>query len=230
MVAGLMLLMQLVDLFWLLGPDLLTQGHGHAPLQLHWMDLAARPGAGGAVARSCSRGRLGPVRSCPWASPPSSPGRRVPAGPRRSQRHERSARESRGPVREGGRQREVLLLVRGRHPRGDGGARPSPPSRSTTCWLGAGDRGPGPRRPTWRSRTPPPSSPRRPRLQVRPEIDLAAFRAQEAAILTTYAWVDKEHGIVRIPVEDAMRLVAERGLPVVSAPRPARARAGGATP
>jgi len=47
MVAGLMLVMQLVDLFWLLGPDLLTQGHGHAPLQLHWMDLAAVLGLGG---------------------------------------------------------------------------------------------------------------------------------------------------------------------------------------
>jgi hypothetical protein len=57
-----------------------------------------------------------------------------------------------------------------------------------------------------------------PRLQVRPEIDLAAFRAQEAAILASYAWVDKEHGIVRIPVEDAMRLVAEQGLPAFPVP------------
>jgi hypothetical protein len=46
-VAGLMLVMQLVDLYWLIGPDLLTQGHGHAPLQLHWMDLAAALGMGG---------------------------------------------------------------------------------------------------------------------------------------------------------------------------------------
>jgi hypothetical protein len=53
-----------------------------------------------------------------------------------------------------------------------------------------------------------------PRLQVRPEIELAAFRAQEDAILSSYAWVDKEQGIVRIPVEEAMRLVVERGMPV----------------
>jgi hypothetical protein len=46
-VAGLMLLMQLVDLYWLIGPDLLTQGHGHAPLRFHWMDLAATLGIGG---------------------------------------------------------------------------------------------------------------------------------------------------------------------------------------
>jgi hypothetical protein len=46
-VAGLMLVMQLLDLFWLLGPDLLTHGHGHAPLQVSWMDLAAVLGLGG---------------------------------------------------------------------------------------------------------------------------------------------------------------------------------------
>jgi hypothetical protein len=46
-VAGLMLVMQLLDLYWLIGPDLLTQGHGHAPLRLHWMDLAATLGVGG---------------------------------------------------------------------------------------------------------------------------------------------------------------------------------------
>jgi hypothetical protein len=52
-----------------------------------------------------------------------------------------------------------------------------------------------------------------PRLQVRPENDLEAFRAREDAILTTYAWVDKEHGVVRIPIQEAMRIVAERGMP-----------------
>ena len=46
-VAGLMLIMQLVDLFWLLVPDLLTHGHGHAPLQVSWMDAAAVLGLGG---------------------------------------------------------------------------------------------------------------------------------------------------------------------------------------
>ncbi|MCG6920695.1 MAG: hypothetical protein LJF15_06395 [Acidobacteria bacterium] len=46
-VAGLMLVMQLVDLYWLIGPDLLTQGRGHAPLRFHWMDLASALGFGG---------------------------------------------------------------------------------------------------------------------------------------------------------------------------------------
>jgi hypothetical protein len=57
-----------------------------------------------------------------------------------------------------------------------------------------------------------------PRLQVVPEQDLAAFRAQEDAILGSYAWVEKDRGIVRIPVEEAMRIVAERGLPAFPAP------------
>jgi hypothetical protein len=46
-VASLMLLMQLVDLFWLIGPDLVSHGHGHVPLRVHWMDLAAVLGLGG---------------------------------------------------------------------------------------------------------------------------------------------------------------------------------------
>jgi hypothetical protein len=47
LVAGLMLFMQLVDLFWLLGPDLASHGHGVVPFHLHWMDVAAALGLGG---------------------------------------------------------------------------------------------------------------------------------------------------------------------------------------
>jgi hypothetical protein len=46
-VAALMLLMQLVDLFWLIGPDLASHGHGPVPLRVHWMDAAAVFGLGG---------------------------------------------------------------------------------------------------------------------------------------------------------------------------------------
>jgi hypothetical protein len=47
-VAWLMLLMQLVDLYWLIGPDL-QGGHGPAapPLHLSWMDVVAVAGIGG---------------------------------------------------------------------------------------------------------------------------------------------------------------------------------------
>jgi hypothetical protein len=46
-VAALMLVMQLVDLFWLVGPDLAGHGHGGVPLRVHWMDFAAALGLGG---------------------------------------------------------------------------------------------------------------------------------------------------------------------------------------
>lgn len=67
-----------------------------------------------------------------------------------------------------------------------------------------------------------------PRLQVAPSADLAAFRAQEDALLTGYAWVDKEQGIVRIPVEEAMHIVVEQGLPSFPAPPPSPATGAGA--
>jgi hypothetical protein len=49
--------------------------------------------------------------------------------------------------------------------------------------------------------------------------DLAALRAEEDAALHSYGWVDKGRGVARIPVEEAMRLLAERGLPR-TAPEP----------
>lgn len=52
-----------------------------------------------------------------------------------------------------------------------------------------------------------------PRLQISPHSDLAKMRAEEDKKLTTYGWVDKEKQSVRIPIERAMELVAQRGLP-----------------
>lgn len=61
-----------------------------------------------------------------------------------------------------------------------------------------------------------------PLLQTAPAKDLAEFRAQEDQVLASYGWVDKEQKVARIPIEEAMRLVAERGLPVpVVSPTPA---------
>lgn len=55
--------------------------------------------------------------------------------------------------------------------------------------------------------------PPEPRLQTDPRQDLRDMRAREEVFLTTYGWVDKNAGIVRIPIEEAMRLAVERGFP-----------------
>jgi len=39
------------------------------------------------------------------------------------------------------------------------------------------------------------------------------FVEQESKQLNTYGWVDSKSGVVRIPVDQAMKLLAERGLP-----------------
>jgi hypothetical protein len=55
--------------------------------------------------------------------------------------------------------------------------------------------------------------PPEPRLQINPKQDLADLRTAEETTLTTYGWVDRNAGVVRIPIEQAMKLVIERGLP-----------------
>jgi hypothetical protein len=58
-----------------------------------------------------------------------------------------------------------------------------------------------------------------PRLQTVPAQDLDAARAEEERTLTTYGWVDEHAGTVRIPIAEAMRLLAERGeAPLPKAP------------
>ena len=53
-----------------------------------------------------------------------------------------------------------------------------------------------------------------PRLQISSRLDLAQFHAREDEELTNYGWVDRSNGIVRIPIERAMDVVLQRGLPV----------------
>jgi hypothetical protein len=53
-----------------------------------------------------------------------------------------------------------------------------------------------------------------------PVSDLAAMREAEQRALTTYGWVDPQKGIVRIPIDEAMKLTLQRGLPVQSAQAP----------
>jgi hypothetical protein len=53
-----------------------------------------------------------------------------------------------------------------------------------------------------------------PNLQIAPQQDLESYQATQSAKLEGYGWVDEETGVVRIPIERAMELLAERGLPV----------------
>jgi hypothetical protein len=56
--------------------------------------------------------------------------------------------------------------------------------------------------------------PPEPRLQTNPRGDLQLLRAHEDEWLTSYGWIDKQAGVVRIPIEEAIRITAQRGLPV----------------
>lgn len=71
-----------------------------------------------------------------------------------------------------------------------------------------------------------------PRLQANPPLDLKEYNDKMDTARNTYGWVDKSKGIAHIPVDTALEIVAERGLPHgkknhVSQPLPAAAPAGG---
>lgn len=66
-----------------------------------------------------------------------------------------------------------------------------------------------------------PRLPPEPRLQQFPREDIMRFRLGEEAALQNYGWVDKDAGTVRIPIQDAMRLVLERNVLQSRPQRPA---------
>ena len=57
-----------------------------------------------------------------------------------------------------------------------------------------------------------------PRLQVSPPAELEAFRAREDAELDTIGWINQSNRIVHIPITQAMDLLLQKGLPIVSNP------------
>jgi hypothetical protein len=57
----------------------------------------------------------------------------------------------------------------------------------------------------------------KPRLQVIGAVDLAKLRIAEEADLNSYGWIDRNSGVVRIPIERAVQLLLQRGLPDVGA-------------
>jgi hypothetical protein len=73
---------------------------------------------------------------------------------------------------------------------------------------------------------PPPSplapgvrAPPEPRLQGAPGSvgspaeDIRRFREQEDQALNSYGWIDQQSGIIRIPIEQAKKLIEQKGLP-----------------
>jgi hypothetical protein len=49
-----------------------------------------------------------------------------------------------------------------------------------------------------------------PRLQVAPTRELNELLVRKRQILHSYGWIDREAGIVRIPIEQAMQLLVKR--------------------
>ena len=56
-----------------------------------------------------------------------------------------------------------------------------------------------------------------PRLSVEPGEDLKTLRSEEDALLKSYGWIDRDKGVVHIPIDRAIEILAERGLPVRAA-------------
>ncbi|MBS0531370.1 MAG: hypothetical protein JSS22_18570 [Proteobacteria bacterium] len=52
-----------------------------------------------------------------------------------------------------------------------------------------------------------------PRLELTPRENLQRFRQSEKQLTETYGWSDREHGLVRIPVAQAMKILLNKGLP-----------------
>ncbi|MBX7158555.1 MAG: hypothetical protein K1X66_09245 [Verrucomicrobiae bacterium] len=53
-----------------------------------------------------------------------------------------------------------------------------------------------------------------PRLQVFPKQDMQKFLEKERIELNGYGWVDREKGIVQIPIEQSMKWIVDQGLPI----------------
>lgn len=72
-------------------------------------------------------------------------------------------------------------------------------------------------------------APPQPRLQVNAARHLQEFRSAEEERLGSYGWMDRPTGMVHIPIERAMDLIARRGVGALTA-APAAVPATAATP
>ena len=56
-----------------------------------------------------------------------------------------------------------------------------------------------------------------PRLDPNQAKSLAELRADERRLLTSYEWLDEQQGLARIPIDRAIEIIAEQGLPETGA-------------
>ena len=62
--------------------------------------------------------------------------------------------------------------------------------------------------------------PPEPRLESGPGQTAAFVRAREDPVLNSYGWVDQKNGVARIPIDRAMQIIAQQGLPARPATTP----------
>lgn len=60
-----------------------------------------------------------------------------------------------------------------------------------------------------------------PQLQSSPRLDMERFTQQQMKALNGVYWLDQGRGVVHLPIADAMRKVAEEGIPDWPTPPPA---------
>ena len=61
-------------------------------------------------------------------------------------------------------------------------------------------------------------TPPAPRLEEQPGDELANLRRAEQRRLSSYGWIDPQQHVVRIPIERAIEILTERGLPEPKGP------------
>ena len=58
----------------------------------------------------------------------------------------------------------------------------------------------------------------KPTLQRDDVMEMNQLRIQNESVLSSYGWVDEKAGVAHIPIDDAIKAVAQQGLPTRSAP------------
>lgn len=68
----------------------------------------------------------------------------------------------------------------------------------------------------------PQQPPPEPRLQISPNDDMRKMREDEDRALEQAAWVDRQQGTVRLPIDLAMEVMISKGLPPVHSASPSK--------